>query len=275
MLYLVVFILVLLLLFFKDVILRIRSTYSIYKLRRLHCKHGVRGAVYYHGSCPKCLEEEEDREVAFLLEKANDMKYKDEFLKQKNIKEKVLNNTQLLKEKIQPYYLKDINYLLNVSPRDFEHIISKVYEKLGFTTQVTPYSGDMGKDIIMYKNNRLYLVECKRYSAKNLVSREELQKLYAAIMENKAYKGFFVTTSDFKSTAKDYVKNIDNKIKLINGKDLLKLIGEAYPDTFVSERYNEVCPMCGEFVEFVFPIDKVKRCSLNHTVNSTIENLMK
>ena len=89
---------------------------------------------------------------------------------------------------------------------------------------MTRKSNDGGKDIILYKSNCKYLVECKRFKTNNKVGREYLQKFYAAICEENADLGFFVTTSDFTKDAYDYVSNWCKKIQLINGKKLVEII---------------------------------------------------
>jgi restriction system protein len=80
----------------------------------------------------------------------------------------------------------------------------------------TPYSSDGGKDAIAMKDGKKVLIECKRYE-KDLIGRPALQKFYAAIMEEKAAKGIFVTTSGFARTALEYQYVRSNLIELIDG----------------------------------------------------------
>jgi restriction system protein len=272
--FLIIYFLHYLALFYKYCLSYISIRYSNYRNSQKICNHGIKGGVYY-GSCKECIKEEQNRVNKAELEFQKRQKWYAEERLKTFIKNRIIENEKDIRSKMQPIFLKDLEYLRNLSPTEFEHVVAGIYEKLGFSTTVTPQSNDGGKDIIMRKNNLLYLVECKKYADSNLVSRVELQKLFAAVTESKAHKGFFVTTSDFTKTSKEYPKLIENKIKLINGAKLLTLIGEAYPATFISTKYNEVCTQCGEYVQFEYPSDKIKNCINGHQVNSTIEVILK
>ena len=54
----------------------------------------------------------------------------------------------------------------------------------------------------------------------------EQRKFVGALQGKRARKGVFITTSDFSSDAKDFVKNIDSKIVLISGRQLAELMLE-------------------------------------------------
>lgn len=105
----------------------------------------------------------------------------------------------------------------------------KIFECLGYKTEVTKATGDCGKDIVMWKkdeNNikKKYVVEVKRYTDKK-VSRGELQKLHSAMMTNGADGAFFVTTSEFSSKAIEHAPLCN--IKLINKQKLKEMIAEV------------------------------------------------
>ena len=56
---------------------------------------------------------------------------------------------------------------LKMSGWDFEEVVAKIMKKAGFqNVKVTKGSGDGGVDIIGYKNNDKYIVQCKNYSTK-------------------------------------------------------------------------------------------------------------
>jgi hypothetical protein len=147
--------------------------------------------------------------------------------------------------------------------------VADMFRRLGYLVEQTPYSNDHGKDAIAYKNNKKYLIECKRYDKDNKVGRPQLQKFFAAIHEEKAVKGFFITTSFFAETAYEYAK--DNKIELINGTRLVEGMRKAYPESN-DDTVQVMCLECGDFV--IFNIDQGngqrKYCKNKHIVEKNI-----
>ena len=82
-------------------------------------------------------------------------------------------------------------------------------------------SGDEGIDGII-KEDRLGLdviyLQAKRWEG--TVGRPEIQKFVGALHGKRAKKGVFITTGKFSDEAQDYVRNIDPKVILMDGKDL-------------------------------------------------------
>jgi len=127
-----------------------------------------------------------------------------------------------------------IELLQNVktcSPAFFERLVIDLLIKMGYggtrkdAGQAIGKSGDEGIDGII-KEDRLGLdvlyIQAKRWG--NPVSRPEIQKFAGALQGQKAKKGIFITTSTFTHEAEDYVKKIENKIILIDGDMLGKLM---------------------------------------------------
>ena len=54
----------------------------------------------------------------------------------------------------------------------------------------------------------------------------------------RAKKGVFITTSDFTKEARDFAANIENKIILINGTELSRLMIDYNVGVSVVERYE-------------------------------------
>lgn len=208
---------------------------------------------------------EEERRLKIIEEKRKEI-----------IQNKFIQNKLYIKEVLESNEKSKLTYLQKLDPYDFEKIVAKMFELNGYLAKVTSKSNDGGKDIFLQKNNKIYLVECKRYNDKNKVGREALQKFFAAIIEEKAEGGYFITTSDFTSTAYEYPKAIDNKIKLINGEKLTKAMISVFPqnNSFL-KNYTEVCLECGEFVIFSYPNIKKSNCTNGHIVLSTIEKIVK
>jgi restriction system protein len=113
-------------------------------------------------------------------------------------------------------------------PSFFEKIVVDVLVKMGYggsikdAGQAIGGSGDEGIDGTI-KEDRLGLdiiyIQAKRWET--TVSRPEIQKFAGALQGKRARKGIFITTSDFSKSAHEFVLAIDNKIILIDGKQLV------------------------------------------------------
>lgn len=113
------------------------------------------------------------------------------------------------------------------SPRFFEQLVVDLLVSMGYggsrqdAGTVIGKSGDEGIDGII-NEDRLGLdtiyIQAKRWEGK--VGRPELQRFAGALHGQRARKGIFITTSEFTLDAVSYVKSIDTKIVLIDGKQL-------------------------------------------------------
>ena len=67
-------------------------------------------------------------------------------------------------------------------------------------------------------------IRAKRYAKDNTVGRERIQQFAGALVGQGASKGVFVTTSSFSSGARDYAHRVPQRIILINGEELTRLM---------------------------------------------------
>ena len=130
-----------------------------------------------------------------------------------------------------------MNEIMKISPYDFERLVVKLLIAMGYGTleenkdAVTPKSGDEGIDGIVSADkfgfDSIY-IQAKQWKKDNLVSRPEIQKFIGALATTQgATKGIFITTSDFTKGAVEIIsKQTQNKIVLVNGKQLAKLMIE-------------------------------------------------
>jgi len=134
--------------------------------------------------------------------------------------------------------LKDLVYDLlerikQCSPDFFEKLVVELLVKMGYGGSIQDAgkaigrSGDEGIDGII-KEDKLGLdiiyIQAKKWESS--VSRPEIQKFAGALQGQRARKGIFITTSSFSKDAVEYVSKIDNKIILIDGEQLSKLMIE-------------------------------------------------
>lgn len=123
--------------------------------------------------------------------------------------------------------------LLKCSPNYFEQVVVDIIVAMGYggsdqeAGEIVGKSGDEGIDGII-KEDRLGLdvlyLQAKRWA--NVVGRPEIQKFVGALQGKRAKKGIFITTSTFTEHARKYVEQIENRVILIDGNKLAKLMIE-------------------------------------------------
>jgi len=119
------------------------------------------------------------------------------------------------------------------TPEKFERLVVDLLVRMGYggshrdAGQAIGRSGDGGIDGII-KEDRLGLdaiyIQAKRWADTNGVGRPEIQKFAGALQGHRARKGVFITTSYFTKEAHDFVKHLDNKIVLIDGAALARMM---------------------------------------------------
>lgn len=119
--------------------------------------------------------------------------------------------------------------LLDISPRDFEHIVERLFDEMKYETFLTPPSKDGGRDVIATKQKtgnreRLY-IECKRYAPTHPVDRKTAFALLGNVSNDKVTKGIIITTSRFTRGAKKLAED-NHRIELIDGLQLVPLLNE-------------------------------------------------
>lgn len=142
-----------------------------------------------------CLHGIEDGKILGLCEQCREEKQREEEMRKQGIgKLKIRSEAYILKQKekerLKMIRLKYQGNLFKISPQEFEDIVIELFRRLGYEVYPTPYSGDKGKDAIVFKSGVKYLIECKRYRKNRKVGRPELQKFFGAINEEKANGGF-------------------------------------------------------------------------------------
>lgn len=121
------------------------------------------------------------------------------------------------------------------SPQFFEQLVIRLLVNMGYggsfedAAKVTQYSHDDGIDGVI-KEDKLGLdtiyIQAKRYTTQ-AVQKPDLQKFIGALVEHKATKGIFITTSSFSSGALETCKKAEHvKIILIDGTQLANFMIE-------------------------------------------------
>jgi len=116
--------------------------------------------------------------------------------------------------------------LMNLSPTEFEALITNLFEKMGLETRRTQASRDGGVDCVAYDSRPILggkvVIQAKRY--KNTVGVSAVRDLFGTLQNEGASKGILVTTSGYGQASFQFAEN--KPIELISGANLLYLLSE-------------------------------------------------
>lgn len=125
--------------------------------------------------------------------------------------------------------------LLRSSPGFFEDAVVKLLLAMGYgqgdsgAALLTGAPGDGGIDGIISEDalglDRVY-VQAKRYAQDNAVQRPAIQQFVGSLNGEGATKGVFVTTSTFSKGAREFTAKVSQRIVLIDGQKLARLMIE-------------------------------------------------
>jgi restriction system protein len=128
------------------------------------------------------------------------------------------------------------------TPAFFEDVVVQLLLAMNYgggianAGQVLGRSGDGGVDGVI-KEDRLGLdavyIQAKRYRDESTIGRPHIQAFVGALSSKKVRKGVFITLSSFSREAQEYIKEVDYRIVLIDGEQLVQLMIEH--DVGVSE----------------------------------------
>jgi len=121
------------------------------------------------------------------------------------------------------------------SPAFFEQLIVDLLVAMGYggshknAAAQLGRTGDGGVDGVINEDrlglDRVY-VQAKRYADGNTVGRPDIQAFVGSLVGLGATKGVFVTTSSFSQQARDFVRHLSQRVILLDGNDLTRLMIE-------------------------------------------------
>jgi restriction system protein len=117
--------------------------------------------------------------------------------------------------------------LMELSPGEFESLITNLFEKMGLETRQTQASRDGGVDCVAWDNRPIFggkvVIQAKRY--KNTVGVSAVRDLFGTVQNEGASKGILVTTSGYGKASMEFANG--KPLELLNGSNLLYLL-ETY-----------------------------------------------
>ena len=136
---------------------------------------------------------------------------------------------------------------MSMSGLEFEREMGSLYRRLGYNVQMTATSGDHGIDLILRKNGKTIVVQCKSHQAPvgESVARDLLGSMHAVHADS----AILACTGGFTRSARKFVEA--QPIRLITVQDIIALadsieLGEvAEPADNAPSIVAPVCPMPG------------------------------
>ena len=124
-----------------------------------------------------------------------------------------------------------VERLRSVEPLAFERLVLKVLRGMGYgkdgSLNTTKASHDEGIDGIISEDplglDRIYM-QAKRYQDGSKVGAKEIMAFIGALKIHKGDRGVFITSSSFTSEARKAAKDVHERIELIDGQRLAKLM---------------------------------------------------
>jgi len=139
--------------------------------------------------------------------------------------------------------------LEEMSWQDFETLVGDFFRQKGFAVEATGSAGaDGGVDLIVSHGKDRYLVQCKKWKARQ-VGVTVVHELYGVMAAQKAAGGFVVTSGTFTDEAQKFAEG--REIELVPCEKLLAMIREQRRDKAAAKAKAATaetfpsCPQCG------------------------------
>jgi restriction system protein len=116
--------------------------------------------------------------------------------------------------------------LMELSPSEFESLITNLFAAMGLETRQTQASRDGGVDCVAYDPRPIFggkvVIQAKRY--KHTVGVSAVRDLFGTVQNEGASKGILVTTSGYGKAAFEFAEG--KPLELLSGSNLLYLLSE-------------------------------------------------
>lgn len=114
--------------------------------------------------------------------------------------------------------MDSLEQLRQLDPLAFERYVARLFENMGYEAQTTRRIGDQGVDLVLRKEGRVSIAQCKRYDGS--VGASVMRDLYGAMVHNRAREAFLVTTGTITMPARQWAAN--KPIHMIDGITLVE-----------------------------------------------------
>ena len=134
-------------------------------------------------------------------------------------------------EELYSYFSNKPERLHDISWREFEILLFRLFQNQGFQAELGPGQGDGGIDIKLLQRDPLgdilTLVQAKQYAPRNKIKLEAVAALHGIADVEKAHKGIFVTTSEYLPSAKNFAGRTDGRLELFTSENVIEWCSTA------------------------------------------------
>jgi hypothetical protein len=124
-------------------------------------------------------------------------------------KSSIIEISPVIAEQLIAYLREDPQHFYELTGRQFEELIARLFAKFGFEATLLAQTRDGGRDIIAVDTcvlHNKYLIECKRYNPPRKVGIAPVQRLHGVVQGEGATKGIIVTTTLFTLPASNFIE---------------------------------------------------------------------
>jgi restriction system protein len=159
---------------------------------------------------------------------------------------------QLVEDSYDTLAAELLDRILAQSPTFLETLSLKLLSAMGYggresLLEHTGKPGDSGLDGVVRQDALgldLVGVQAKRYNKDTTVQRPDIQAFVGALQGAQTSRGVFVTTGKFSTGAMQFAENVPTRLRLIDGRELTKLmvrynVGVQVSETFELKQIDE------------------------------------
>lgn len=106
-----------------------------------------------------------------------------------------------------------------MKPREYEEYIRELFNKQGYTTELTPQSGDYGIDIFATKGREKIAIQVKMYGNSRKVNRSMIMELHGAKDYFGCNKAILVTNGEIMPDAIEVANRLQIDLQIIDYPD--------------------------------------------------------
>ena len=115
-------------------------------------------------------------------------------------------------ERIRALRRQHAGYWMSLSGIEFEREMARIFRSQGYLVSETPASGDQGIDLVLYRDGRFTVVQCKRWNGR--AGRPVATELLGAKVSQGANSAILACTGGFTRQARKFAR--DNDIELLS-----------------------------------------------------------
>lgn len=138
----------------------------------------------------------------------------------KELSKPIYQKVQLYENALERYQQRRKGYWKSLRGRNFEKALARLYSDTGYTVRITKGSGDEGVDLILWKDEKKIVVQCKGH--KKPIGVSVIRDLYGAMMHFEANSAILACPAGFTIGVKKFAT--DKPIQLISATDLVEMV---------------------------------------------------